>query len=81
MAYLNGRKVLSVVQVKEILVDNTIDVLMGGYVKVLGTTFVTSATPIVNKVIDDTLYSFNSTITGNTVAIATATISNHTVTI
>ena len=81
MAYLNGRKVLSVVQVKEILVDNTIEVTSLDNSKVLGTTLAISTTPILNKVINDILYSFNSSVSNNTLTTATATISNHTVTI
>lgn len=52
-----------------------------GYSKVLNNTLVTRANPIVNVVVDSEIFSYNSTISNNTLSTATASVSNNKVSI
>ena len=76
MAIINGKKILSVVKTKAL--DVTINVSFG-YVAVAGTTLITSANP--NTVNENTIFSFNSNVSGNSLTTASASVSNTTVTI
>lgn len=76
MTFLNGKKILTVVKTK--VLDVTINVSFG-YVAVADTTLITSANP--NTVIENTIFSFNSSVSNNSLTPASASVSNTTVTI
>ena len=81
MAYYvdSNKRIKKVLAVAQFSGDNIIAGF--GYSKVLNNTLVTRLNPIVNVVVDNDVFSFNSTISNNTLSTATASVTNNTLSI